>query len=194
MGFFDALFGRTKVAAGKVDQLFQLSQATLDIESQLSSHFAGQAALVLRSVDNAAYDAVEKELHDVLQLGGRDLPVAAKTETDSMGFHWMVYSGSDVEDVINALHLTADMIQESGYADSLLAATFAYNHQDPAGRQAGGWYLIYSYRRAAFYPFVPKPGKNRDSAFEFRLAQTLKPSLSIEPDQDRWYALWDPPL
>ncbi len=194
MGFFDALFGRTKVAAGKVDQLFQLSNATLDIESQLSSHFGGKAALVLRSVDNAAYDAVEKELHDLLQVGGKDLPVAAKSQTDSMGYHWMVYTGSDVEDVINALHLTADMIQESGYADSLLAATFAFQHENSARLQDGTWYLIYSYRRAAFYPFVPKPGKNRDSAFEFRLAQTLKSSLSVEPDQDRWYALWDPPL
>lgn len=194
MGFFDALFGRTKVASGKTDQLFQLSTATLDIESQLSSVFAGRAALVLRSVDNAAYDAVEKELHDVLQVGGRDLPVAATSQTDNMGFHWMVYQASEIEDVINALHLTAEMIQESGYGDSLLASMMAFDHQNQARSRDGRWYLIYSYRRAAFYPFVPKTGKNRDVAFEFRLAQTLKASLKVEADQERWYALWNPPL
>lgn len=194
MGFFDALFGRTKVAPGKVDQLFQLSTATLDIESNLSSHFEGRAALVLRSVDNQSYDAVEKELHDLLQVGGRDLPVAAHTKTDSMGFHWMVYNGKDVEDVINALHLTAEMIQEQGFSDSLLAAIFSFSHEDANRTRDRQWYLIYSYRRAAFYPFAPTGGKNRDSSWEFRLAQSLGTGLNVEKDQDRWYALWDPPL
>jgi hypothetical protein len=194
MGFFDALFGRTKVSAGKVDQLFQVSTAELDIESKLNSRFGGRAALVLRSVDNAGYEAIEKDLHDVLQIGGRDLPVAAKSETDAMGFHWMIYTGTDIEDVINALHLTADLIQESGYSDTLMAAMLAYDREDAAGKRSAKWYLIYSYRRASFYPFVPKPGKNRDSALEFRLASTLKASLNMEADQDRWYALWDPPF
>ncbi len=194
MGFFDTLFGRTKVAPAKVDQLFQLSTADLDIQSKLSSNFCGRAALVLRAVDNATYDAVEKELHDVLSVGGRDLPVTVESKTDSMGFHWMVYAGKDVDDVINSLHLTAELIQEAGYSDSLLAAAFGFDHEDAARHADGRWYLIYSYRRAAYYPFAPLHGKNRNASREFRIAETLKPSLTVEKDSERWYALWDPPF
>ena len=194
MGFFDALFGRTKPTPGKVDQLFQLTTAVLDINTSLSSTFGGNAALVLRAVDNQSFDDVERELHDVLQVGGRDLPVTAKTETDSLGFHWMVYAGSEIDDVINALHLTAELIQEGGYSDSLLAAIFKFNHQNTSRGHDATWYLVYSYRRAAFYPFAPKVGKDRDSAREFRIAQSLKSWLNVEPDQERWYGLWNPPL
>lgn len=185
MGFFDALFGRTRVSTGKTDQLFDISTASLDIETRLSSPFAGKAGLLLRTVDNSAFESIEKDIHDVLQLSGKDMPVTAETLADDMGFRWVVIQGKNIEDVINALHLSADLIKQAGYGDSLLAGLFAF---EP------GWYLVYSYRRATFYPFVPRSGHIRDSAREFRIAQTLKPFLTIEKDPERWYPLWDPPL
>lgn len=187
MGFFDALFGRTRVPSGKTDQIFAMSTAILDIATKLNAPFSGRAALVLRSVDNSGYEAIEREIKEVLALGGKDLPVKTRSHSDHIGFHWLVFEGRDADDVLNALHLTGDMVKEAGYGDSLLAAMFAF---DPS------WYFIYSYRRAAFYPFVPRSqtAKTRDQAREFRIAETLKPSLPIEKDPERWYALWDPPL
>ncbi len=185
MGFFDALFGRTRIPEGKTDQLFALSTAMLDIETRLSSTFAGQASIVLRTVDNSGYDALEKDVQQILQLGGKDMPVTARHVDDQQGYRWIVFEGKDPEDVINALHLTADMLKQAGYGDSLLAAMFAF---DPP------WYLIYTYRRAAFYPFVPQLSHARDNAREFRVAETLKPFMPIEKDPERWYALWDPPF
>ncbi len=185
MGFFDALFGRTRIPEGKTDQIFALSTALLDIETRLSSTFAGKAAIVLRTVDNSHYDSLEKDVQQVLKLGGADMPVTARHVDDTQGYRWIIFDGKDPEDVINALHLTADMLKEAGYGDSLLAAMFAF---DPT------WYLIYTYRRAAFYPFVPKLAHARDQSREFRVGETLKPYMPIEKDPERWYALWDPPF
>lgn len=184
MGFFDSLFGRTKIPSGKTDQLFALSTALLDIETRLSTPFGKKAGIVLRTVDNSGYESIEKDVNDALHLGGKDIPVTAHHVDDSEGFRWILFEGGDADDVINALHLTADLVSQAGYGDSLLAAMFDFN----------GWYLIYSYRRGTFYPFVPKPGHNRDDAREFRIAETLKPFMPIEKDPERRYALWDPPL
>lgn len=194
MGFFDALFGRTRPTPGKSDQLFELTTASLDIETTLFSTFSKRTALVLRSVDNAAYEAVSRDLSDVLKIGGKDLPVTAKSHMDSMGFHWTVLEGDQIDDVINALHLTADLVREAGYSDSLLAAMFGFDHSDPERRHDYRWYLIYSYRRGLFYPFVPKGGQDRDYPREFRLAESLKNWLQVEKDPERWYALWNPPI
>lgn len=194
MGFFDALFGRTRPTPGKADQLFQLTTARLDIETTLFSTFGRRAALVLRSVDNAAYDAVSRDLSDVLKIGGQDLPVKAKSQMDSMGFHWTILEGDELDDIVNALHLTAELVREAGYSDSLLAAMFVFDHSDQERRLDYRWYLIYSYRRGLFYPFVPKGGRNRDFPHEFRLAESLKNWLQVEKDTERWYALWDPPI
>lgn len=185
MGFFDALFGRTRIPPGKTDQLFALSTALLDIETRLSSQFNQKAALVLRTVDNSSYESIERDIHEILNLGGQELPVSARHVDDKIGFRWIIFEGPEIESTINALHLTADMVKQSGYSDTLLAALFAFT---PA------WYLVYSYRRAAFYPFVPNLGQTRDSSREFRIAQTLNPYLPIEKDPERWYPLWDPPI
>jgi len=185
MGLFDALFGRTRVPSGKTDQLFALSTAALDIETRLSSHYLGQSAIILRAVDNSAYETIERDIHEVLNLGGRDLAITANMLTDNLGFRWIIMSGPALEDAINGLHLSAELVKQAGYGDSLLAAMFAF---DP------DWYLIYNYRRGTFYPFVPRPGQRRDESREFRIREVLATSLPIEKDPERWYPLWDPPL
>ncbi len=184
MGFFDSLFGRTKIPAGKTDQLFALSTALLDIEVRLSTPFNKKAALVLRTVDNSHFESIEKDVNDSLHLGGKDMPVTTRHVDDNEGFRWIIVEGTDADDVITAMHLTADLLLEGGYGDSLLAAMFDFD----------SWYLIYSYRRGSFYAFAPTPGHNRNDSREFRIAETLKPYLPIEKDPERRYALWDPPL
>ncbi|CAB1130149.1 conserved protein of unknown function [Candidatus Hydrogenisulfobacillus filiaventi] len=187
MGFFDALFGRTRVSQGKTDQLFQLSTAAADIETRLDSRFAGAAAVIVRTVDNSAFEQVGRDLEQILHLGGKDLRIVPRITDDQYGFRWFVLQ-APLEDVITGLHMTADLLKEAGFGDGLIAAAF------PFDSGAGRWYLIYSYRRATFYPFAPLPGHRRDEAREFRLGATLKLSLNVEKDPERWYALWDPPL
>lgn len=184
MGLFDSIFGRTRVSAGKTDALFALSTAALDIEVKLDSPYGQKAAIVLRSVDNSAYDAISKEIHDLLAVGGQDFTAKVSEHDDNMGFHWIMFAGPDLEDAVNGMHMTADLIKQAGFADSLLAAMYRF----------GDWYLIYSYRRAAFYPFVPKGPSTRNESREFRIRSTLVNALPIEKDPERWYPLWDPPI
>ncbi len=184
MGLFDALFGRTKMAPGKTDQLFALSTAALDIEVKLQSPYGNRAALVLRAVDNSSYDALSQEMNALLSMNGRDFTATVSAKTDSMGFHWLIFDGPNLEDAINGLHMAADLLKQAGYADSLLAAMFRFKD----------WYLIYSYRRATFYPFMPSGPSRRNESREFRIRQTLAGSLPIEKDPERWYPLWDPPI
>jgi len=184
MGLFDSLFGRTKLPAGKTDELFAVSTASLDIEVKLDSPYGGKAAIVLRAVDNSSYDSISKEIHDLLAIGGQDFTAKVSSHHDAMGFHWIVFDGPELEDAVNGLHMTADLIKQSGFADSLLAAMFRF----------GNWYLIYSYRRAAFYPFVPTGRTTRNESREFRIRGTLAGSLPMEKDPERWYPLWDPPV
>lgn len=184
MGFFDALFGRTKIPAGKTDQIFAIATAAIDIETKLNTPFSGRAGIILRSVDNSSYEAIQRDLDDILKMSGQDMPVTAHMQADGLGFTWIIFEGTAIDGVINALHLSADMVKQAGYSDTLLAALFGF----------AGWYLVYSYRRATFYPFVPQGTRKRDASREFRLASTLKPSLPMEQDTDRWYPIWDVPF
>lgn len=184
MGLFDSIFGRTKITPGKTDQLFALSTASLDIEAKLDSRYGQVAAIVLRAVDNSAYETIEKDVHDLLAIGGKDLKVTARMVSDTIGFRWIIMEGPSLEDAINGLHMTADMVKQAGYADSLLAAMFRF----------ADWYLIYSYRRATFYPFMPERARTRNESREFRIRQTLVNALPMEKDPERWYPLWDPPF
>jgi hypothetical protein len=55
-------------------------------------------------------------------------------------------------------------------------------------------YLVYAYKRGAFYPFVPRGERGRDNAMELRLQAGLGRELPIEPELERWYPVWDAPV
>jgi hypothetical protein len=56
-------------------------------------------------------------------------------------------------------------------------------------------FLIYGYKTATFWPFVPTgTEQERDNAEELKLKAELEKELPIEPDLSRWLALFDAPL
>jgi hypothetical protein len=55
-------------------------------------------------------------------------------------------------------------------------------------------YWIYSFKLGSYYPFVPKSGKQRDTAMEFRLRSLMQKELPIEKDMAKWYPMWGMPL
>ena len=56
-------------------------------------------------------------------------------------------------------------------------------------------YFIYNFKRGAYYPFVPAPGKQaRDSERELRLKAQVGAELPFEEDMARWFPLWEIPL
>ncbi|HEX2495525.1 MAG TPA: hypothetical protein VHK46_01695, partial [Gaiellaceae bacterium] len=55
-------------------------------------------------------------------------------------------------------------------------------------------YLVYGYKRGAFWPFVPTGERERDNAEELELKAKLEKELPIEPDISMWFALYGLPI
>jgi len=56
-------------------------------------------------------------------------------------------------------------------------------------------YLIYNYKRGAFYPFVPGGGKQqRDNERELVFKAQLGSELPFEQELSRWFPLWGTPI
>ncbi|MCY0880798.1 MAG: hypothetical protein OWS74_02285 [Firmicutes bacterium] len=185
MKWLDVFLGRTRFATAADDNLLKLSSVADDIHFRLQSDYAAETALVIRRVDNAAYEHIEEDLQMCLSLGGRAMPTTVRSTNDGQGWHWIILTGTALDDTLNGMHLAADLLTQSGYGDGLLAALIAFSPR---------WFLVYNYARAAFYPFVPLPDYRRNEAREIRIAATLKPWLPVENDINRWYALWNPPF
>ena len=66
-------------------------------------------------------------------------------------------------------------------------AGFRYELERADGTRA---YWIYSFRRGAYYPFVPTGGRERDSSAEFKLESVLDGELTVEEEKEYWYPLW----
>jgi hypothetical protein len=88
-----------------------------------------------------------------------------------------------------ALNTVSTQLQGGGYGDRLLAAVFAFEEK---GKPI---YLIYNFKRGAFYPFVPAKGEQaRNNERELRLKAQLGKELPFEEEIGRWFPLWDVPL
>jgi hypothetical protein len=55
-------------------------------------------------------------------------------------------------------------------------------------------YLVYLFKRGTFYPFVPTGHEQRDTEQELKLRSLVTDDLTVEPDLDRWFPLWDLPV
>jgi hypothetical protein len=55
--------------------------------------------------------------------------------------------------------------------------------------------LVYLYKRGTFYPFAPidEGRQQRDNALELQVKGVLSEDLKIEPELNRWMALWGAP-
>ena len=61
--------------------------------------------------------------------------------------------------------------------------------RDAGGRSVG---LVYLYKQGTFYPFAPS-GTSRDNLLELQVRDHLAGELPMEPDLQRWMAVWGAP-
>ena len=108
---------------------------------------------------------------------------------DSFGTRWVILEDRDFEDLVSTLHLVGETIYDHGFGDRLLAAVLKFRYE---GRDA---YWIYSYKRGAFYPFMPTGNRQRDNAAEMRLGTVMETErIPVERSLEQWYALWEMPF
>jgi GNAT superfamily N-acetyltransferase len=191
MGLFDSLRSVLGISAetdatrpADPEDLFGMSTAYLTMEAELDFPSAGESALCFSNVDSTDFASTVEEVEAILDAGHEETGTEHWRHSDDYGYHWFVLKDPDPEDLVTSVHFAADEFVERGYGSRLLAALFAFE------RDGGYVYWVYSFRRGAYYPFVPTGASSRDSKVEFKLQSVLDGELAVESDEQYWYPLW----
>jgi len=193
MGLFDAIRAALGTAAERdagrdadPEDLFGMSTAYVTMQAELDYEPAGEAALCFSEVDSTRFADAVDEVKAILGAGEDETGTAFRQGVDDHGYRWFVLADADPEDLVTSVHFAADQFVEEGFGSRLLAAAFGFDRRG-AGAHA---YWIYSFRRGAYYPFVPDGDHERDQRAEFKLRSVLEGELAVEDDESYWYPLW----
>jgi hypothetical protein len=189
VGLTDILFGRKKLKEASGERLFALSTARITLETELQLKPAGVAALCFKPLSAGEFVRAENEMHELLEVAARSSGSRIRRKSDEYGFEWLIIEDPDFEDLVTTVHLVTSELQSRGFGPQLLASIFRFD----GGKHPV--YFIYSYKRGAFWPFVPT-GKDqeRDNAEELELKAKLEKELPIEQDISRWFGMFNAPL
>ena len=194
MGFLDVLLGRTKPVQPKLDDLFALPSAAIQLQAATGFTPTGSGSVCFRSVEGKTFADIQKEVRELLDLDnskpGGGLPV--EVTKDSYGFTWLIsnHLSDEVDALVTDLHAVNSALVDNGFGPQLLCTMVAFSDEEHR-RMA----LVYLYKRGTFYPFAPLDGsaQRRDNALELQVKGVLGDDLKIEPDLTRWMALWGAP-
>lgn len=186
MKFLDALLGRRPQVRNNLDALFGLPTAAITLQTGMSFTPTGQGAVCFRRAEGAAFAETEADI--VALLDADDDPDLERYE-DDFGFSWLVARQDDVSALATDLHAINTGLEAQGFGPQLLCSLVAFG--DPTGRPLA---LVYLYKQGTFYPFAPREdGRTRDNLLEIQVREALRGELPIEPDMQRWMALWGAP-
>jgi PspAB-like protein len=188
VGLGNVLFGRKKLKKAAGDKLFALSAARVTLEVELGLKPAGTAAVLFKPMSSAEYVRAENEMQELLAAVAQESASRVTRRGDEFGFEWLIVEDDDFEQVVTTVHLVASELASHGFGEQLLAGVFRFDGGDHP------LYLIYGFKRGAFWPFIPTGDKERDNANELELKAKLEKELPIEPDLSRWFALFDLPI
>lgn len=190
MSFLDTLLGRTQPKKPDLDALFALPSAAVTLEASAGLKPAGEAAVCFKPASGQAFAGTRTELEDLLKLSAGQSDSHLEETDDTYGYHWLVVKDPDLSDLVGSVHLVNSTLEDRGFGPQLLCSMFAFT----AGREDGGLFLVYLYKRGTFYPFAPRAGEKRDSELELRARGIVAQDLSIEQDLTRWFPLWGVPI
>lgn len=188
MGWWDVLRARTRPARNDLDALFLVPSAAITLETSLGFTPVGDGSVCYRSAGGAAFVQTQDEVVALIRDVG-DAPEVRLTK-DSFGFTWLVVDGDpgDVSRLCTDLHAVNTTLELNGFAAGLLCSTVPFRNQ--AGQRFA---LVYLYKQGTFYVFAPTGAHQRDTLLELSIRDALAPELPMEPDLQRWLALWDAP-
>lgn len=194
MGLFSKLFRRHPPEQATQSRLLALASARITLESVHRLHPTGHAGICFRPQSSSAFETLMADLPGLLGITRKEAGTRFRIVADDYGTRWVVLQDDDFEDLISAVQLTADTFRERGFGPQLLAAVFPFMSEPTfdGKRQTVLW--IYHFRRATFYPFVPRPGQKRDNAQELAIASKMEKELPIEKALEAWYPLWGIPF
>jgi len=194
VGIFDVLFGRQKpVPPAKNDRLFAISTAEITLVTEEDMKAATSSGICFKGIASGPFKQIQTELTDLMNVASDATSgVTFRAFEDSLGYKWILFDSKDFQGLVTLVHMVSQTLIDEGYGEQLLTAVFRFN--DENGKPN---YFLYNYKRGSYYPFVPRPdshSRQRNNADEMRLATVMKKELPIEPEMERWYALWDLPF
>ena len=188
MGLANVLFGRKRLKKADERRLFAISTARITLETELGLKPSGSAAVIFKPLSAAEFVRAENEMQELLDTVAQESNSRVERRGDEFGFEWLIIHDNDFEELVPSVHLVASELVAHGFGEQLLAAAFRFDSKLPV-------YLIYGFKRGAFWPFIPKgDGKERDNAEELELKAKIEQELPIEQDLTRWLALFDAPI
>lgn len=190
MGFkeaFDSLMGTTVLPRASLEKFFAISSASITMQTELDLKPFPAAGICFKPIESSQYDSARKEIEELLSYSSKETNSTFRIETDEFHFTWVILEDPDFEDLVAGIHLVSQTFIEKGFGVYLLCAIFRFGDEKSV-------YWVYNFKQGQYYPFIPIPGKKRDSAAEFRMQSLLERELPIEKDVGKWYPLWGIPL
>ena len=219
MGLLNTILGRTKPVQSNLDALFALPAASITLQSSTGMTCSGHAGVCFKPPTGQGFEEMQSE---VVKLLAMDTAAGFHKAEDSYGYHWLVIEDADIEELVTRVHLVNSSLSDSGWGPQLLCSVFGIALVDSPGSSAAPEpdpdlvpdpsapmpeptagpghvlastaYLVYLFKRGTFYPFVPTGHEQRDMEEELKLKSLVADDLTVEPDLDRWFPLWDLPV
>jgi PspA associated protein B len=189
MGLLNILTGKRALAKPAPDRLFAISTAYVTLETGLQITTRGSAAIVFQSLQTADFAGIVRDMKEVVTATATDTATTVETSEDSYGFSWLILRGADFDSLVAGVNAVSTALQDGGYGERILCAVFAF--EDERKRRI---YLLYNYKRGAWYPFVPSGPQARDNERELVLRAQVGAELPLEAELSRWFPLWGIPI
>lgn len=188
MKWLDAVAGRNKRVKNNLDALFLIPSAAITLQTAAGYTPTGQGSVCYRSAAGAAFAQTQTEMTALIS-DDADAP-EVETTRDNFGFTWLTVRGNpdDLADLCTDLHAVNTSLEEQGFASGLLCSMVTFT--SPAGSAVG---LVYLYKSGTFYAFAPTGSQQRDNLTEISVRDQLAAELPMEPDLQKWLALWNAP-
>ncbi len=217
MGLLDTILGRTKPVQSDLDALFALPSASITLQSATDLCCSGHAGVCFKPPSGQGFEEMQAEVVKLLEMDGSE---GLKKAEDAYGYQWLVVENTDIEALVTQIHMVNSSLSDSGWGPQLLCSVFGIAHLPDSDSDSGSGaeevetpsgpmpeptagpghvlpstaYLVYLFKRGTFYPFVPTGHEQRDTEQELRLKSLVADDLTVEPDLDRWFPLWDLPV
>jgi hypothetical protein len=209
MGLLNSILGRTKPVQSNLDALFALPSASITLQSAAGMSCSGNGGVCFKPPTGQGFEEMQAEVIKLLSMDGSS---GLRKAEDSYGYQWLVVEDADIGELVTRIHLVNSSLSDAGWGPQLLCSVFGLAEL-PAGDDDGSGgvvdteleagpgtvmpstaYLVYLFKRGTFYPFVPDGHEHRNTEQELRLKSLIAEDLTVEPDLDRWFPLWDLPV
>jgi hypothetical protein len=188
MGLWETMRARTQPKRNNLDALFLVPSAAITLQTALGFEPTGSGSVCYRSAAGAAFAQAQDDVVALIR-DDAEAPEVAVTQ-DDFGFTWLVVEGdrTDMSGLCTDLHAVNTTLELNGFAGGLLCSMVPF--ANASGQRFG---LTYLYKQGTFYPFAPQGEQSRDTLLELSVRDLLAPELPMEPDLQRWLAVWKAP-